>query len=67
MSMSASTVCCNSAISVLIFGCRGSCFIADIQRIHKEIFGHDCFLVFKFKSNNHCLKNCYFLVVSPST
>ena len=49
MSMSASTVRCNNAISVLVFGCRGSCFIADIQRIDKEILAHDCFLVLKFK------------------
>ena len=49
MPMSASTVCCNNAISVLIFGCRGNCFIADTQRIHKEILAHDCILILQFK------------------
>ena len=45
MSMSASTVCFNSAINVLLFGCRGSCFIADTQRIRKEILAHGYILV----------------------
>jgi hypothetical protein len=47
--VSASTVCCNRTINVLLFGCPRSCFIADTQRIHKEILAHDCILVLQFK------------------